>query len=98
MLLSERMKTTRKRAGITQQELGRRLGVSGSMIGQWENGFRNPKYETVKRIAVALDVSAEYLLGRCDSPTPAECIEIPGFASILAQAVRNGTYGGAGHD
>ena len=32
------------------------MGVSASMIGQWENDLRNPKRETLKRIAKALGV------------------------------------------
>lgn len=44
----------RKKAGMSQKELGAALGVSGSMIGQYENDLRRPKAETVKRIAEAL--------------------------------------------
>lgn len=54
MDLGKVIKTARKQAGLTQNELGKKLGVSGSMIGQWENNFRNPKDETIAKIHAAL--------------------------------------------
>lgn len=43
------------------------MGLSASMIGQWENDLRNPKYETLERLADALDIPVEVLLGIGDS-------------------------------
>lgn len=54
MTLGKVIQAARKQAGMTQNELGKKLGVSGSMIGQWENDLRNPKPETVGRIVDAL--------------------------------------------
>ena len=54
MTLGKVIQTARKQTGMTQVELGEKLGVSGSMIGQWENDLRNPKPATVGRIAGAL--------------------------------------------
>lgn len=65
MTVGERIKQIRKEKGITQGELANRLGVSQAMITQYENGQRGPKtFETVKKIAVALDVSHEDILGK----------------------------------
>lgn len=54
MSLGKAIQTARKKVGMTQVELGEAIGVSGSMIGQWENDLRNPKPETIGRIANAL--------------------------------------------
>lgn len=54
MTVGDLIKSARKRAGLTQVELGKLLGVSGSMIGQWENNFRKPKSGTIQKIAEAL--------------------------------------------
>ena len=62
MSLGKMIQTARKKAGMTQVELGKALGVSGSMIGQWENDLRNPKPETIDRIANALGDSFIELL------------------------------------
>ena len=58
----EMIKEARKKAGLTQKELGKRLGVSASMIAQYENSTRKPKLETLKKIALALDSSIDYFI------------------------------------
>lgn len=54
MTIGQLIQKARKEAGLTQVELGARLGVSGSMIAQWENDLRKPKNETAWRIYAAL--------------------------------------------
>ena len=51
-----KIKAARKAKKLTQEELGRKIGVSFQMIAQWENGHRNPKYETLLKIADALEM------------------------------------------
>lgn len=63
MTIGERIQLVRRTAGFSQKELGERLGVSGSMIGQYENNLRRPKRETLEKIAKALNVSWEDLAG-----------------------------------
>lgn len=62
MTVGSRIKSARKKAGLTQKQLGECLGISYQTIAQWENNLRNPKYTTLRRIAEALGVSAQYLL------------------------------------
>ena len=54
MTTGEIIKAERKKAGLTQVELGRKIGVSGSMIGQWENNLRNPKNESILKLGSVL--------------------------------------------
>lgn len=61
MTTGQRLQQARKSLGLSQRELGCQLGVSGSMIGQYENDLRKPKRETLQRIADALDVSVDWL-------------------------------------
>ncbi|MCI6830504.1 MAG: helix-turn-helix domain-containing protein [Clostridiales bacterium] len=63
MTLGEQIKSKRKEKGLSQKELGSLLGVSGSMIGQYENNIRKPKMETLYRILQALDVTWVELAG-----------------------------------
>jgi transcriptional regulator with XRE-family HTH domain len=56
MTIGERIKAVRKQAGMTQQELADRLGISYVGISNWESGKRKPKQETLERIAAVLDV------------------------------------------
>lgn len=62
MDIGEKIKYYRKQCGLTQKELGERLGVSASMIGQYENSTRNPKMETIQKIADVLGISAGSLV------------------------------------
>ena len=61
MTTGERIQKARKAAKLSQKELGEKLGVSASMIGQYENNLRNPKTETLMRIAEALNVNPREL-------------------------------------
>ena len=63
MTTGQRIQKARKAAGLSQKELGLKLEVSGSMIGQYENDLRKPKLETLQKIASALEVPVAYLLG-----------------------------------
>lgn len=56
MSTGQNIKNARKKAGLTQKELAQKLGLSFQSIAQWENDLRNPKIETIKKIADALNV------------------------------------------
>lgn len=56
MTIGEKIQNARKNAKMTQEKLGAALGVSPQMIAQYEKGTRNPKTETLRRIADALKV------------------------------------------
>lgn len=62
MTTGQRIKAARKKAGMTQAELANRLGISYVGVSQWENDLRNPKQETVQRIAQALGCDFYWLL------------------------------------
>lgn len=51
------IKDARKKAGMTQKELADKLGLSFQAVAQWENDLRNPKYDTLEKIARALGVA-----------------------------------------
>ena len=52
----------RREKGITQEELGRRLGVSNKTVSRWENGNYMPDIETLRLLAAEFSVSIEELL------------------------------------
>lgn len=57
MTTGQRIKAARKKAGLTQAELAQKLDdIPFQSISQWERDLRNPKYETLVRIATALKV------------------------------------------
>lgn len=61
-MFPERLKELRRRANITQEQLGRELGVSTSTVGMYEQGRRMPDNDMLTRICSRFSVSADYLL------------------------------------
>lgn len=49
--LGMRICTLRKQDNLTQSELASKLGVGKSTVSMWENGKRDPDYETLEMIA-----------------------------------------------
>ena len=56
MTVGERIKTFRKKKGLTQKQLAEKLGIIEETVRKYELGKLNPKKETLLRIAQALDV------------------------------------------
>lgn len=59
-------KKARLDAGLTQIEVAEKLGVAQAQYARWENGGRNPKDETVKKLAEIFGVTFDKLQGRND--------------------------------
>ena len=62
MTTGSRIKAAREKAKLTQEELGKKIGITGVAIMRYEKGQRNPKLETLQRIAAALNVPVSDLL------------------------------------
>lgn len=71
--LGERIRSLRKAAGLTQDELGQRLRVEKSSVSEWESDKRAPVYSRLQAIAAALNVTVAQLLG--EAATPADLLD-----------------------
>lgn len=65
-MLKDNIKKARLDAGLTQKEVAEKLGVAQAQYARWENGGRNPKDETVEKLAEIFNTSFETLKGRDD--------------------------------
>lgn len=63
------LKSLRTAKGLTQEELAKILKISRSTVGMYENGSREPDYETLELIADFFNVDIDYLIGRTDKTT-----------------------------
>ena len=63
-MLKDRLKTIRLEKGLTMVQVAEKLGVYYPVYSQWERGKRTTKEDTIQRLAKALDVSPDYLVGR----------------------------------
>ncbi len=61
--MGERIKELRKAAGMTQEELGNKIGVSAQAVSNWERGSV-PDTELIPKIADCFDVAIDALFGR----------------------------------
>ena len=61
MGIGSRIKEARERLGLTQVELGRIVGVTGSSITNYENNTSHPKEAILYKLLDALHVDANYL-------------------------------------
>jgi len=54
----------RKQKKLSQADLGKIIGTSGDVIGRYERGDITPSVDVVAKIADALDVSVDYIIGK----------------------------------
>lgn len=64
--LAERISHFRRRAGLTQEELARRVDVFPSAVTAWVKGKYSPAYAKLVLIAEACGVSLETFFGPID--------------------------------
>ena len=50
--------------GWTQEDVAKRAGVARSTYANWENGKREPDFETSEKLADIFEVSVDYLRGK----------------------------------
>lgn len=63
MTIGENIKKARKKKGITQKELGDKLGITQSSIAMFENDKTNIKLSTIRKISEALELPMSDLIG-----------------------------------
>src|SRR6266403_349668 len=71
-LFQERLKAARDLRKWSQGDLAAAAGMPPSSIAHFETGSRKPSFDTLRRLANALEVTTDYLLGRVDDPGLAE--------------------------
>lgn len=85
MDLGDNMMLTRKKKGLSQAELGKRIGTSGDVIGRYERGDITPSIEVVAKIADALEVSVDYLIGKTKMQLDKQAVKRLEDISILPE-------------
>lgn len=64
MTLGEHITALRKKKKVSQQKLGSMAGTSGDLIGRYERDEVKPSIEVVVKLADALGVSLDFLVGK----------------------------------
>lgn len=71
-IFCERLKSAREMRKWSQVELGERASLPASSVAHFEAGSRKPSFDTLRRLAIALEVTTDFLLGRTDDPNVAQ--------------------------
>jgi transcriptional regulator with XRE-family HTH domain len=66
MKFNERLKKLREEKGLTQVQLSELTGISARMIQKYESGNARPRLDAAEKIAKALNITADQLLGNAD--------------------------------
>jgi transcriptional regulator with XRE-family HTH domain len=72
--LGKRLATLRKERGFTQVELAEKVGVIQPIISDYERGRLRPHPDMLVRLAGALNISSDELLGIATAPTASPAI------------------------
>lgn len=68
----DRLRAARDLRGYSQGALAERAKMPPTSIAHFEGGARKPSFDTLRRLANALEVTTDYLLGRVEQPDLAE--------------------------
>lgn len=74
-IFAQRLKAARELRGLKQTELAEKAKLPPTSIAHFEGGSRKPSFDTLRRLATALEVTTDYLLGRVDEPELAEAAD-----------------------
>jgi transcriptional regulator with XRE-family HTH domain len=64
MTIGEHIMLLRKNKKLSQSALGKSVGTSGDIIGRYERAVITPSIEVIMKIADALEVSIDFLVGK----------------------------------
>lgn len=64
MTIGEHIMLLRKKKGLSQAALGKSVGTSGDIIGRYEREIITPSIDVIIKIADALEVSIDFLVGK----------------------------------
>ncbi len=64
MTLGQQITKLRKQKKLSQNELGKKVGTSGDIIGRYERDEVKPSIEVAAKIADILEVSLDFLIGK----------------------------------
>lgn len=67
MSFGGKISAARKKKGLSQDELAKKVGTISVTIGRYERNEIKPSIDIAAKIADALEVSLDYLVGNSDS-------------------------------
>ena len=92
MTLGEHITALRKRNKLSQAELGKKASTSGDLIGRYERDEVKPSVEVVIKIADALGVSLDFLVGKTSMELDSDALKRLEEISALPEDEKSKLY------
>lgn len=86
-MLADKVKERRKQLGLTQEELGQKVGITKAAVCKYEKGdIINLKRSMISKLAKALECDPVWLMDLAPSPDPerSPIVELTEIASRLS--------------
>lgn len=88
MTFGERLLDCMRKAGYNQKQLAEKLGITPVRLNYWIKDKRQPDIPWIKKLATALDVSSDYLIGN-STEAPSNAMDALVEERNLSAADRN---------
>ena len=89
MTIGEHISVLRKRKKLSQAALGKLVGTSGDIIGRYERDIITPSIGVIIKIADALKVSIDFLVGKTSMELDTETLKRIEEISKLSEPNKN---------
>lgn len=67
-IFTQRVVAARTMRDLNQEELSKRSGLTPAAVSHFETGARKPSFDNLRKLAEALEVTSDYLMGRSEDP------------------------------
>lgn len=92
---AQRVMQLRDERDLTQNQLGKRVGVSGTCVWNWETGNTFPRTAAMTRLADALGTSVDYLIVG-NGPSTASAEGVQRSLTVVIEEAREAVANAAG--
>lgn len=82
MVFKDRLRLARTRLRLTQEAVGKPLGVTAQAVSQWERGETYPEIEKLPELSRVLHTSVTDLLGAPSQPIGIEVALLDAFRKL----------------
>ena len=83
MKFPDRLRLLREEIGYSLRDMANATGLARSTINMYENGNREPNFETLEMLADLFNVDMDYLLGKSEIKRRVSCDEIGEAPNVL---------------
>ena len=75
-MLGDNIKRERKKRGLSQAQLAKKLHVTQGAISQWENNSTRPDMDLLAKLALLFNCTIDFLLGKSEARTDDQLLDV----------------------